>query len=202
METPITLTSGALTLEGWFEKVGNGKGVAITHPHSLYGGNMDNQVVKTLIRAYRRAGFSTLRFNFRGVGNSTGFFDQGAGEVKDVMAALAFLADQGIETLYLAGYSFGAWVNARVDCAIAGVKTMIAVSPPVAFMDYGDKGTIPSLSLVVTGSEDEIAPPAMIREMMPVWNPNARLDVISGADHFYGVHLDALEDAIYSSISA
>ncbi len=200
METAVTFTSGALTLEGRYDKGDGKRGAVITHPHSLYGGDMDNPVVTTIVRAYAKAGYATLRFNFRGVGRSGGFFDGGAGEVKDVAAALAFMAGKGIEAFDLAGYSFGAWVNAHVDCAAAGVRRMIKVSPPVAFMDYDVVSAIPSLSLVVSGSADEIAPPDVIRKHLPLWNPDARFEVIQGADHFYGIHLEKLETLLYNAI--
>jgi hypothetical protein len=201
MENAVTLQSGKLTLEGRYAPGDGTAGVVITHPHSLYGGDMENPVVAAVTRAYGRAGYATLRFNFRGVGRSTGFFDQGAGEAKDVAAALAFLSDRGVGTLHLAGYSFGAWVNARVDGAAAGVARMVMVSPPVAFMDYDDVPEMPRLHYVVTGSGDEIAPPALIREHLARWNPHARFEVIRGADHFYGIHLETLERMLYSAVT-
>lgn len=201
METAVTFRSGALTLEGRYADGDGGRGAVITHPHSLYGGDMDNPVVTTIVRVYAKAGYATLRFNFRGVGRSGGFFDQGAGEAKDVGAALAFMAEKGIEAFDLAGYSFGAWVNAHVDCAAAGVRRMIKVSPPVAFMDYEDVAAIPCLSLAVSGSADEIAPPDRIRDLLPRWNPDARLEILQGADHFYGFHLDKLETLLYRAIA-
>ncbi len=202
MENAVTFQSGKLTLEGRYA-AGEGKqGVVITHPHPLYGGDMENPVVAAMVRAYGRAGYTTLRFNFRGAGRSTGFFDQGAGEAKDVAAALAFLSDRGVDTLHLAGYSFGAWVNARIDCSAAGVARMVMVSPPVAFMDYDHVGEIPCLHYVVTGSEDEIAPPALIRKHLTGWNPNARFEVIRGADHFYGIHLETLEKMLCSAVAS
>ena len=73
---------------------------------------MHNNVVESLVHAYQRAGYATLRFNFRGVGSSQGKYDQGEGEREDVKAALHYLAEQGKNVVDLAGYSFGAWVNA------------------------------------------------------------------------------------------
>ena len=95
---------------------GTGKGAAvICHPHPLYGGSMWNNVVDAMEEGFFQAGFATLRFNFRGVGGSTGRHDGGAGEMRDAAAACLFLKEQtgGDGRFVLAGYSFGAWVCAR-----------------------------------------------------------------------------------------
>ena len=109
---------------------------------------MDNPVVLAVRKAYACKGFSTLRFNFRGVGASNGRHDRGIGEREDVRAANAFLADLGMQEIDLAGYSFGAWVNAGVG---EGFQRMLMVSPPVAFIDFGPPAPMPNLGLIVTG---------------------------------------------------
>ncbi|MEJ2024042.1 MAG: alpha/beta hydrolase, partial [Deltaproteobacteria bacterium] len=108
----IDFRSGDLVLEGLLTRADGSRGVVVTHPHPLYGGNMQNNVVRAITRAYREAGYTTLRFNFRGVGASQGGFDNGRGEQKDVEAALQYRLSLGCDWLDLAGYSFGSWVNA------------------------------------------------------------------------------------------
>ena len=106
---------GEERLEGMLRE-GAGKGAAvICHPHPLYGGSMWNNVVDALESGFFQAGFTTLKFNFRGVGGSTGRYDGGAGEMRDAAAACLFLKEHTgrSEGLVLAGYSFGAWVCAR-----------------------------------------------------------------------------------------
>lgn len=196
-ETTLFFASGDLRLEGALERVSDRKGVVITHPHPLYGGDMDNPVVLALRNAYRRKGFSTLRFNFRGVGNSNGRHDQGVGERRDVQAACACLAGLGMTDIDVAGYSFGAWVNAGVS---EGFEHMVMVSPPLAFIDFGPPAPIPNLGLIVTGSRDEIAPPAMIDRVRMDWNPATTFEVIPGADHFYSGFLKTLEDIVAAHI--
>lgn len=192
-ETTLFFTSGNLRIEGMLETASETKGVVITHPHPLFGGDMDNPVVLAVRNAYRGKGFSTLRFNFRGVGGSEGRHDQGNGERRDVLAARAFLTGLGMTDIDLAGYSFGAWVNAG---ASERFQRMLMVSPPLAFIDFGPPAPIPNLSLIVTGSRDEIAPPAMIDRCRARWNPAAAFEVIHGADHFYTGFLKTLEDTI------
>ena len=106
-EKQIRFLSGDIEIEGLLYSSEGNKGVVITHPHPLYGGNMYNNVVKALVRIYQLAGYSTLRFNFRGVGLSKGTYGNGIGEQEDVRAALLYLAQEGKQSLDLAGYSFG-----------------------------------------------------------------------------------------------
>jgi len=197
LEDVIYFTSGALRLAGALARTAGSRGVIIAHPHPLYGGDMDNPVVLAIQQAYFQQGFSTLRFNFRGVGASAGRFDNGVDERADVQAALTWAAGLGITDIDLAGYSFGAWVNAGLG---ASCRRMVMVSPPVAFMDFGPPAAIERLNLIVTGSRDEIAPPAMIDRSRAAWNPAAAFEVIHGADHFYTGFLKTLEDKIAAHI--
>jgi hypothetical protein len=197
IEEVIDFTSGELRLAGALARTVGERAVIIAHPHPLYGGDMDNPVVRAIQQAYLHQGFSTLRFNFRGVGASEGRFDNGVGERADVQAALTWAAGLGMTDIDLAGYSFGAWVNAGIG---ADCRRMVMVSPPVAFMDFGPPVAIERLSLIVTGGRDEIAPPAMIDRCRARWNPAAAFEVIPGADHFYTGFLKTLEDKIAAHI--
>jgi hypothetical protein len=151
---------------------------------------MYNPVVEAIETAYRKAGFSTLRFNFRGAGNSAGTYDNGVGERADVAAAVAYLREAGFEGIHLSGYSFGAWVNAMALQDGLAVDGMTMVAPPVAFIDFGDGIRLPGLTKVVAGSRDELAPPDRIRPLLADWNRNAELEIIDGADHFFLAYLD------------
>jgi alpha/beta superfamily hydrolase len=193
MEERIDFASGSLKIEGWLAAASPERGVVISHPHPLYGGDMDNPVVIAVQRAYLRRGISTLRFNFRGVGGSGGRYDNGAGERGDAEAALRFLAERGITAIDLAGYSFGAWVNAGIG---AGFQRMVMVSPPVAFMSFDPPQSIPALRLIVTGGRDDIAPVRTITTYRSQWNPGAAFEVLPDADHFYAGSLRILEDTI------
>ncbi|MGD9339106.1 MAG: hypothetical protein PVF76_17405 [Syntrophobacterales bacterium] len=192
-EERILFTSGAIQIEGLIGLTVGDRGVVITHPHSLYGGSMHNNVVESLVRVYQRAGYSTLRFNFRGVGSSQGEYDGGQGELQDVRSALHYLSGKGKTSIDLAGYSFGAWVNAMMGSSGDTVERMIMISPPVAFLEFPSLKLSPQLELVIAGSRDQIAPVELIKTMLPAWNPRALLEVIEGADHFYGGYTGELE---------
>ncbi|MBW2641421.1 MAG: alpha/beta hydrolase, partial [Deltaproteobacteria bacterium] len=154
-----------------------------------------------IVHVFNIKGYSTLKFNFRGVGKSQGQYDNGVGEQKDVLASLSFLADLGIQKIDLVGYSFGAWVNAHA--ALSGdicVENMAMVSPPVGFMDFREISAMNALKFVITGSRDDIAPADTIKKILPTWNPDARFEIIHGADHFYGGYLSQLESVLSSCI--
>ena len=193
MAEKILIQSDNLQIEGLLDRRTTDKGVVISHPHPLYGGNMYAAGVESIVHAYWKKGYTTLRFNFRGVGSSQGRYDNGVGEQQDVLAALSFLSETGTKQIDLAGYSFGAWVNAHAVQHDTPVERMVLVSPPVGFMDFTKIAAIHRLKLVVTGSRDQIAPAEQIKTLLPSWNPEARFEVIEGADHFYGGYLDRLE---------
>jgi len=199
MAQKIKFLSEEYEIEGLLNKGDEKKGVVVTHPHPLYGGDMNSMVVESIVHVYHMKGYSTLKFNFRGVGRSQGIYDNGLGEQKDVLSALSFLSDMGMERIDLAGYSFGAWVNAHALQKDTLTEQMIMVSPPVGFMDFKSIVTMNPLKFVVTGNRDDIAPADVIEKMISTWNPDARFEVIDGADHFYGGYLNQLE-AVLASI--
>ena len=201
-EQQVSFMSGALILEGLIRDMPGDEGVVVTHPHSLYGGSMHNNVVESLINVYQQSGYSTLRFNFRGVGGSQGEYDQGQGEQKDVKSALRYLFENRKKAVDLAGYSFGAWVNGLACLNEDAFQRMIMVSPPVAFLDFDSMLPTPKLELVIAGSQDQMAPVELIEAILPKWNPLARLEVIEGADHFYFGYTGQLENVVAEYLAA
>jgi len=201
MEQPVIFDCDGLQLSGLLHRGSGDRAALVTHPHPLYGGNMYNLVVETIARAYQSLGHTTLRFDFRGTGKSQGVHSDGEKEPRDVAAAISYLSSIGIKHLDLTGYSFGAWICAL--CADSGhdIEQMMLVSPPVAFIDFKDIKSIPALTTVITGSEDEFAPPDIIKTMMPGWNREARLRIIDGADHFYYGSDRELEEAVSQAIT-
>jgi alpha/beta superfamily hydrolase len=200
MVKKVVFLSKDLEIEGLFNRKTGNRGVVVTHPHPLYGGDMHNMVVETIVHAYQNKGYSTLKFNFRGVGKSQGKYDNGTGEQEDVLAAMSYLAKTGIEKIDLAGYSFGAWVNAHAVRPETPLEHMVMVSPPVGFMAFQPSAVMGGLKLVITGTGDDIAPAELVRSMLPSWNAEARLELIDGADHFWGGYMNELESTLSSYI--
>jgi uncharacterized protein len=201
MENAVTIKNRTIRLQAMLAQGTSDRGVVMAHPHPLYGGNMDNPVVLKAIAAFAEKGFTTLRFNFRGTGDSTGMFDNGQGEQTDVMAALAFLKDMGIATLFLAGYSFGARVNASVVAGGYEIMDHVMISPPAGFMSFDDIDILPATGLVITGQNDDIAPPDMIQAHLNRWGITAQFDVIPGCDHFYSGCLADLQARLTDYLS-
>jgi len=201
-EEKLFISSGELKIEGLLENQPGDKGVVVTHPHPQYGGDMHNNVMDAVCHAYYEKGYSTLRFNFRGVGQSQGSYDNGVGEQEDVKAALRYLKDLCKKEIDLAGYSFGAWVNALGLDKYDQVNRVIMVSPPVCFMDMSFLKYSPKIGLVISGADDDIAGVKEIEEMLPVWNPEAVFRVILDCDHFYGGKTEELKSIICEFLDA
>jgi alpha/beta superfamily hydrolase len=191
-----------LTLEGRFHSGSTEVGVVVCHPLPLYGGDMTNPVVTALAHTYQDRDCSWLTFNFRGVGNSGGVYDNGVGEQRDVVAAVAFLRRQGVSVVHLAGYSFGTWVNAQAGEQLADIDVQIMVSPPVAMFDFSRIGAVPGLQLVITGGRDGYAPPQLLEELIPQWAPEAVMKVLAHADHFYSGQIGRLQQIIDEHLAA
>lgn len=185
MEEQLILKSNDLSLEARFSPGAITAGVIITHPHPLYGGSMNNNVVWTAVRAFGERGWSTLRFNFRGVGGSTGSYGGGLAEVEDVVAAMAFIKSRVSGPCFLVGYSFGAAVVARALLEGLEATGAVLISPPIAFMDLAFLPETPGLSLVVAGDRDDLCPLADLENLCHQRQPSVDLRVVSGADHFY-----------------
>lgn len=196
METRIQFSSGPHALEGLFSEGRGDKGAVITHPHPLYGGDMTNDVVEAATWICQQFGYATLRFNFRGVGSSQGRYEDGKGETEDVRAALAWLRDQGISRTDLYGYSFGAWVNGRLDCRSERIHRMVMISPPVNFIQFEGVESLPCLGLAVVGDSDEFAETGRVRSLLDRISPEARLEIIPDTDHFFSGALRDLEQIL------
>lgn len=191
MAEQVFITGAGVTLEGRFHPGAAGPGVLITHPHPLYGGSLDNNVVWTARRAFEARGWSVLAFNFRGVGRSTGAYGGGLKEVEDVAAALAFLKERCPGPHFLVGYSFGAFVAAHALLEGIAAQGAVFIAPPIAFMDLAVLPRVPGLKLVVVGDEDELCPTAALQELLKP-APEIEVRLIPGADHFFGGREEAL----------
>ena len=197
IEEFITITGTAdICLEGYLNRQQTGKAVVLAHPHPLYGGNMDVPVICRMAESFQSAGIATLRFNFRGTGGSSGKFDEGLGEQDDVRSALDFLSGQGYDQLFLAGYSFGSWVNAHVVSAGVELCDHIMVSPPAALLSFDQVEQLPNTGLIITGENDDLAPVSLVQDLLSKWKITPRVEVLSNVDHFYGGALDTLGDVL------
>jgi len=181
----VFFPAGEIILEGRIKKNQGKKGVVICHPHPQFGGTMNNNVVDTLVEVFFNCGFTTLKFNFRGVGRSEGRYDGGKGEQRDVASAINYLADMPIDKIHLAGYSFGAWVGAQLMMTDHRIKESVLISPPVGLLDFGFLHGSSSIKLVIYGERDNFCPYRQLSEIFNDLEEEGRLKMVKGADHFY-----------------
>jgi len=205
-EKQVSFRSGDLTLEGLLANPGGGATAAVVcHPHPLYGGSMYNNVVDAILEAMWPAGYATLRFNFRGVGGSEGEHDGGPGEVDDALAALAFiLAQPGVrqEGAVMAGYSFGAMVAVSAGYERAEIARIVAVALPLAMADARIPDGASKPVLLVSGDRDSYSPVAGLQTLESRIGDSARLEIVAGADHFFGGREGELARAIADALKA
>jgi len=188
-ESRITFPCADLRLEGLIALPDREASAAavVCHPHPMYGGSMHNNVVDAVLEALWQRRFATLRFNFRGVGNSEGEYDGGEGELDDARAAVAFLARRaGARSALLAGYSFGASVSLRAGLADPAVNRLVLVALPVAMMNPGLDCSTSKPVLLASGDRDAYSPVEPLRALAGRLGSCARLEILAGADHFFG----------------
>jgi uncharacterized protein len=171
--------------------------VVVCHPHPVYGGTMDNRIVYRAAKAAAMAGFAALRFNFRGVGQSTGQFDQGVGEKDDVIGALRWLKNKYPELpLALIGYSFGAWIGLQIGCTEPSVIAMVGIAPPLDLYAMEFLTQNPKPSLLIVGTQDEFCSRESILQLQPRLPAASSLHLLEGADHFFSEQIDMVEEFI------
>jgi uncharacterized protein len=174
--------------------------MVLCHPHPQYGGTMRSIVISELFKALPDHGVTCLRFNFRGVENSTGFHDHGQGERDDALAAIALLTDEapGLP-LVLAGWSFGGDVCLSiVDERLAA---WLAIAPPLRFASALDTiGADPRPKRLVLAEHDEVRAPEEIERAVTGWQATT-IDFVSGASHFFMGRTDHVVAAADRSIT-
>jgi alpha/beta superfamily hydrolase len=189
---PVHLTSAgqpSLRLEGrWHLPAGPGPfpAAVVAHPHSLMGGSMHSQVVVWIARTLAARGWAALRFNFRGVENSQGHYDEGRGETHDLIGALDWLAArQEVDAgrLAVVGYSFGARVGGRAASRDERVRAYAAVALTKSGSTHVDLGRFARPKCFIVGARDTLGPPDFLRPFVAALPDPKTLHVIPAADH-------------------
>lgn len=180
----------------------------ILHPHPQHGGTMNNKVVYSLYHNFARRGFSTLRFNFRGVGRSQGEFDNGQGELSDAAAALDWMQghNPNASGCWIAGFSFGAWIAMQLMMRRPEINGFIAIAPPASIHDFSFLAPCPASGLIVHGDADDIIPEESVAKLSDKLGKqkNITIDyqVVKGCDHFFRDHLDTMEKHVEKYLDA
>lgn len=169
----------------------------VCHPHPLYGGTLHNKVAHRLASTLFARGGAVLRFNFRGVGKSEGVHDRGRGELQDALVVLDTLRRRHpAARVWVAGFSFGAWIASRLAASEAAVEQLIMVAPGVHTQTFDEMRGSPVPKLVLQGTADEVCKPENLARVFPTWADPKRLIEIPGAGHFFDRQLAELGQAI------
>jgi len=173
----------------------------VCHPHAMHGGTMHNKVTHRVASVLHDLGAAALRFNFRGAGRSEGRFDRGEGELEDARAALAWLGHRYPDArLWVAGFSFGSWIAARLAASEPGVVRLILVAPPVQQSSFEVLRRCPVPKLVLQGTRDDICPLEALLLEFPGWMEPRRLIPVSEATHFFDRQLGVLGELLAGAI--
>jgi alpha/beta superfamily hydrolase len=184
----IFILNNEIKLEAEFFQSKSGKERPVTlicHPHPQYGGNMYNNVISGVFGKLIEHDWSCLRFNFRGVGNSTGSHSNGTGESKDVQACIDHLIKEGYESIVLCGYSYGAAIGCSEVNYSDRVIGFVSIAFPWGFMGfYKQKSQTSKPKLFIQGNRDQVAQYSQFQENYESY-PDPKKKLILNTDHFY-----------------
>ena len=172
----------------------------ICHPHPLYGGSLTNKVVHQLARTFVELNAVSVRFNFRGVGESEGVYDAGRGELQDLLAVTDWARQQWPELpLWLAGFSFGGAI------ALQGVgqlhpQSLVTIAPAIRYLSSEPLPIKGIHWLLIQGSDDEVVAASDVIEWSEHFDPGPRLEVLEGASHFFHGRLIDLKQVVLSGM--
>lgn len=174
----------------------------LLHPHPHHKGAMNNKIVFTLFNAFTKRGYSSLRFNFRGVGRSQGSFDRGEGELADAASALDWLQthNPNASLCWIGGVSFGAWIAMQLLMRRPEIDGFLAISPPANQYDFSFLAPCPSSGLIVNGGSDELVPQANVNKLVTKLSHqrDIRIDfrTVPEAGHFFANKTDILAEHV------
>jgi|TARA_B110000495_G_C22960024_1_gene562720 alpha/beta superfamily hydrolase len=178
----------------------------ILHPDPSRGGTMNTKIVFQMYKIFVNNGFSTIRFNFRGVGKSVGNFDDGEGELSDAASVLDWLQQYNTNSkiVWVAGFSFGAWVAMQLLMRRPEINGFVSVSPPANLRDFSFLSPCPSSGLIVHGDKDNIASfdssKILSEKLQKQKKQNIIFKSIKGADHFYENYKDQFTETVNNYI--
>lgn len=170
--------------------------VIISHPHPLYGGTLTNKVVHILAKGVGDLGLASVRYNFRGVGDSEGQFDDGRGETEDLLAVAAWVrAQHPGSPIWLAGFSFGAYITINAYQQ-ANAERLILVAPPTTLYDISGVTGLSVPCAILQGGQDEVIDPLAVTRWVEGLDPRPDYHWIESAGHFFHGQLNVVRDFV------
>jgi alpha/beta superfamily hydrolase len=203
----ISGPAGRLEARYSHSKAPNAPLALILHPNPERGGTMNHRIPYSMYNAFVEHGFSTLRFNFRGVGQSQGVFDKGEGELSDAAAALDWMQalNPNAPYVWVGGFAFGAWIGMQLLMRRPEIKGFVSVSPPANEIDFSFLAPCPQSGLVLHGNRDNIVPEPMVEKVVQRLNTQKgiKIDyrVVDGANHFFNDQMETLMDHIHDYLN-
>lgn len=173
----------------------------ICHPHPLYGGTMTNKVVTTVARAFNELGAWAVRFNFRGVGQSEGSYGAAIGELEDLRAVMSWVKETFPDhQIWLAGFSFGAYVAARMATQ-ENVAQLVTIAPAINHFDVKEIAGIHSPWILAMGEADELVPFAEVDAWVKTQSVPVKTLYFPGVGHFFHSHLTELREQLKAALT-
>lgn len=187
-EVNVPSEAGRLETRFFFNKNPEAPVALFLHPHAFLGGGMNHPVMYQLFYTFGERGFNVVRFNFRGVGNSTGSASEGEGELMDACTILDWVQElrPKAKEFWLIGHSFGSWIAMQLTARRPEVSHFVAVSPPASIYDFSflDESFCTAKGLIAAGEMDNITPRGYMGALKDLVG-NTELETIPGADHFF-----------------
>ena len=180
----------------------------VLHPHPEEGGTMNNKVVYSIYQSFVSRGFSTLRFNFRGVGRSQGTYDGGEGELSDAASALDWLQmyNPNAPFCWVGGFSFGSWISMQLLMRRPEIVGFLSIAPPASDYDFTFLAPCPSSGLMLQGANDENIPHESVKKLVEKLSAQRAIEidytVIPGANHFFAGKIDEMMTVIDNYLDA
>ena len=170
----------------------------VLHPHPEQGGTMNNKVVYSIYQSFVARGFSTLRFNFRGVGRSQGSYDGGEGELSDAASALDWLQmyNANAPFCWVGGFSFGSWISMQLLMRRPEIVGFLSVAPPASDYDFSFLAPCPSSGLMLQGDNDENISSESVKKLVEKLSAQRAIEIqyrqVAGANHFFAGKIEEM----------
>jgi alpha/beta superfamily hydrolase len=205
----IIFNGPAGRLEGRYShsRIQNAPLAIVLHPHPEHGGTMNNKITYHLFQTFVERGFSTLRFNFRGVGRSQGEYDKGEGELSDAASALDWMQEINPNAPYtwVGGFSFGAWIGMQLLMRRPEVRGFISIAPPANIYDFSFLAPCPTSGLILQGARDEIVPEPYVEKLVGKLRTQRGISidyrVVDGANHFFKDETEILMSHVHDHLN-
>jgi alpha/beta superfamily hydrolase len=205
----IIFNGPAGRLEGRYShsKQKNAPLALVLHPNPEHGGTMNNKISYMMFQNFVERGFSTLRFNFRGVGRSQGIYDRGEGELSDAASALDWMQEinQNAPYVWVGGFSFGAWIGMQLLMRRPEIQGFVAVAPPANMYDFSFLAPCPTSGLVLQGAKDDVVQEEAVSKFVEKVQvqKGVKIDyrVLPEANHFFHGYTDILAEHMHDHMN-